>query len=508
MTTLILLDRSASMEAQDLQTGESKRMAALHKLSQLLDTLGSTSRLVLIESTQPQAHEIDSAGSLLDLLRTTATATSADIPAMLQSALEYVTENTSGRTDIWICSDLRDHDWQPDDGRWAAVREGFSQLPGIRFYLLSYSEAARENLSVSVANLRQRAAGASAELVMDVHVRREGGTASLREVPLELVINGARSALQLTITGSEHVLQGHTVALDRNTSRGWGRVALPPDSNPQDNVFYFVFSPPPVHRTVIVSDDPRAAVPMQLAAASPPDPSVSYTATVLSTDRVAELDWDAASLILWHAPLPDGLVADQVQEFVASGRPILLFPSADDRGEELFGVKWGEWNGDSQQPVNVASWRGESDLLAHTPSGAVLPLGKAAHVPSSVDPRAGDGAGAAGRRAAFVGARGGRGTGLSLCHAAACRLLQPGPRRSRLLCDDPAGVGHGCRGPERRAATGGRFARGPGGRFLGGPFRCRCDPVGPVAPGRRVSEARTADRLEPSAGRGQPPRAG
>ena len=36
-TTIVLLDRSASMETQDLQTGQSKRTTALAKLSELLE---------------------------------------------------------------------------------------------------------------------------------------------------------------------------------------------------------------------------------------------------------------------------------------------------------------------------------------------------------------------------------------------------------------------------------------------------------------------------------------
>ncbi|HBJ82811.1 MAG TPA: hypothetical protein DDZ88_02830, partial [Verrucomicrobiales bacterium] len=54
-TVIVLLDRSASMEQQNLATGSSKRSAGLAKLSQALrDTVGTRSKLVLIENAHLQ----------------------------------------------------------------------------------------------------------------------------------------------------------------------------------------------------------------------------------------------------------------------------------------------------------------------------------------------------------------------------------------------------------------------------------------------------------------------
>ena len=30
----------------------------------------------------------------------------------------YIQANRTGRTEIWICSDLRENDWHADSGRW------------------------------------------------------------------------------------------------------------------------------------------------------------------------------------------------------------------------------------------------------------------------------------------------------------------------------------------------------------------------------------------------------
>lgn len=419
-TTIIVLDRSVSMEQLDARTRQSKRSTGLRKLSEMIRTFGSGMRVVLIENTENTPREIELSDSLIDLPETADTATSSDLPAMLQTALDYVVANQTGRTDIWICSDLRENDWIPDDGRWSAVREGFALQQGVQFYLLSYPELPRDNVAVWVSSARTRLPGptmerkeedrsqaqtdaiepsgtgnvetqdrassetgrtalggsAAAELVLDIELKREFDSNSNEplHVPLELVINGARSVLELEITGSEAVLQGHPVALDETTTEGWGRIEIPADDNLNDNVFYFTFAEPPEHRTMIVSEDPRVADVLRLAAVSPPDPALSFSADVLTPERALEIDWKAASLILWHGPLPDGLIAQQLSSFVAGGRPVIFLPPKSPASNELFGLRWQEWNQASGQAVRVASWRGDSDLLRHTRSNAALPV--------------------------------------------------------------------------------------------------------------------------------------
>ena len=62
---------------------------------------------------------------------------------MLLAALEYVKANKAGRTEIWICSDIRENDWNAASGRWQALRDGFAELPqGVRFHLLAYPQTA------------------------------------------------------------------------------------------------------------------------------------------------------------------------------------------------------------------------------------------------------------------------------------------------------------------------------------------------------------------------------
>src|SRR5215472_7020578 len=140
-TTIILLDRSPSMSQHGSGTATSKLMAARHQLARTLEVFGSD-RWVLIESATNTPQEIGAPSDLLKLAITDPTSTSADIPAMLEAARDYIRTNRTGRTEIWICSDLRQNDWKPDSVRWQSLRNSFLEFPqGIRIHLLAYSDA-------------------------------------------------------------------------------------------------------------------------------------------------------------------------------------------------------------------------------------------------------------------------------------------------------------------------------------------------------------------------------
>ncbi len=375
-TAIILLDRSASMQQQQVQTGQSKRSTALSKLAELFDSQGAGTQLVLIESTENRALPIDSLDAILESPATSATSTAADIPRLLQTALDYVVDNQVGRTDIWICSDLRENDWQQEDGRWAAIRSGFEKLPGVRFMLLTYPGVSRDNLAVWIDRVRKREGGDTPELVFDMTLRAASAPEQPLSLPVELVINGSRTVLDVEMAESRFGLQGHAIPLDEATTSGWGRVELPADENLQDNIYYFVFAEPPPHHTVIVSDDPNVSQPLRVATSAPLDPALEYTATVLPSDRVDEIPWEDTALLLWQAALPDGVMALQLQNFVKSGRPAIFFPPPSPSGNRLFNIVWGNWQTAAEtEPAQVSAWRGDADLLAHTQNGQPLPVG-------------------------------------------------------------------------------------------------------------------------------------
>jgi hypothetical protein len=98
------------MEQQLLAASRSKRAAALTQVADVLDATGRGTRIVLIESTERAVRQFDSPDALLKSMDTSGTATSADLPGLMQAALEYIVANETGRTDVWVCSDLRSSD--------------------------------------------------------------------------------------------------------------------------------------------------------------------------------------------------------------------------------------------------------------------------------------------------------------------------------------------------------------------------------------------------------------
>jgi hypothetical protein len=374
-TTIILLDRSPSMRQQGPGTVISKLEAGRQQLARTLEVLGS-GRWVLIESTSNVAREIESPDALLKLTAAEPTSTSADLPAMLEAARDYIRANRTGRTEIWICSDLRQNDWNADSARWQSLRDSFLEFPqGIRIHLLAYADVASGNVAVQVTNVRRQQTADSAELLVSLKLAREGGADAKLSLPVQFEIEGARSEVTIDMNGATYELKDHRIPIERTRERGWGKVSVPADANPGDNDFYFVFDRLQPRRTLIVSEDPRTIAPLQLAAAISPDPAIQSSADIITREQLTTADWEGISLLVWHAPLPEADAAQAVQAFINRGGQIVFLPPRTPSDVVFLGVHWQGW-GEQQSEIPVETWRGDQDLLANTQSGAALPVGR------------------------------------------------------------------------------------------------------------------------------------
>ena len=378
-TVMILLDRSASMEQQNTTTGVTKRVAGLRNLAKAItDAVGARSHLVLIDSALGKAQSLEKADALLDLPQTEATETEADIPALLQGALDYITTNKTGRTDVWLLSDLQRSDWDAASGRWETLRGAFATLQGVRFHLLCYPQPAQDDLGVSVDRVTRRETSDKAELLLDLRVTRHADHPQPIETPLRFAVDGTTTTIKAALKENQLVMQAYAIPIDKATKRGWGRVELPADAYPANNVFYFVFDDPPPLRSVIVSDDEAQSGPLKAALSAAADPARKYEATVFTSSHAAEIPWDDAALIVWQAPIPkaDDVLARQLLAFAAAGRTLLFLPPDTPDNAEIFGLRWSGWEeGAGGKPQPVEWWRNDDDLLANTRDGAALPMG-------------------------------------------------------------------------------------------------------------------------------------
>ncbi|HEX4148469.1 MAG TPA: hypothetical protein VHY20_05755, partial [Pirellulales bacterium] len=374
-TTLVLLDRSPSMQQRDAAAGDSKLATGRRQIVRTLETLGS-GHWALIESARHEPIELESPATLLNLPQAGPVSASANLPAMLQAAHEYIRDNRPGRTEVWICSDLREQDWNPQSGRWPALREALLELPqGVRINLLAYPQAAAGNLSIRATEVRRQETSDGAELLVSLQLQREGADETRPTVPVQFEIEGARSVLSVELSRPRTDFKDHRIPLERSRHRGWGRVSIPADANPADNDFYFVFDDPPPRRTIVVAEDPQAQRPLLLAAEVSPDPALHESAEAVALDALPTVAWDQVALVLWQAPLPSGAPADLLGDFVDRGGQIAFFPPREPDSRELFGVRWQSWKSEKTD-FPVATWRSDEDLLARTLSGQALPLGQ------------------------------------------------------------------------------------------------------------------------------------
>src|SRR5690606_1024330 len=141
---------------------------AIQQLSQTLTTLGA-SRIVLIDSATHKPQELSSPELLAKSPSSTATSATADLPALMQAAHDYINSNRTGKTDIWICSDLRANDWDAESGRWKSLRDSFQEFKqGVEFHCPPYSELDPDNIAVQITSVRRQKTGDSAVLLVSL----------------------------------------------------------------------------------------------------------------------------------------------------------------------------------------------------------------------------------------------------------------------------------------------------------------------------------------------------
>lgn len=394
-TTIVLLDCSPSMQQREAGASMSKLEAGRRQIAGALATLGS-SRWVLIDSATNLPRELPSPEALLDPACAKPTGAEADLPAMLEAARTYIRSNRAGRTEVWICSDLRENDWHADSGRWRTLRESFTELAqGVRFHLLAFPQTAVDNTAVRVTGVRRQQSGDRNELLVSLVLSREGQAEGKATIPVQFEIEGARSEVNIEMVGPQFELKDYRIALEGKRERGWGRVSIPADANPADNDFYFVFDKPVPRNAVIVCEDLQAAWPLQLAASITPDSAFACNAEVVPLEQLGGVAWEKTALLIWQAPLPQESSAKLVKAFIDRGGQVLFLPPAaggagsgeqgavirtsgsdspDLSSRRFLGVRWGAWaNGDEE--TSVDTWRSDQDLLLHTLSGQSLPVG-------------------------------------------------------------------------------------------------------------------------------------
>jgi hypothetical protein len=372
-SAIVVLDRSPSMRAVAAAGGESKLDTGRRQLADSLATLRA-GRVLVVSDPAKGPEEVSSPAALVELATAGPIAAAADLPALLQSAYDFIRENAAGTTEIWICSDQRANDWKPDDGAWGGIRDAFAKLPQqVRIQLLAYAAPAKGNVAVRAANVRLESLGRDRRLVVTVAVSRQDDGERLT-IPVKFEIGGVSTAVDVELTGREAVLKNHVIPLERSAAaRGWGRVSIPADADVADNEFFFTYDEPPPRRSLIVAEDPAAARVLELVAGIAPDKTATPV-DLVPPSGLAAAAWNEAAALFWQGPLPEGRDAQLAQAFLDRGGQAVFFAPDRPTTAEFAGCSWTEWTA-LAKPIAAESWRTDQDLLANTMAGSALPLG-------------------------------------------------------------------------------------------------------------------------------------
>jgi len=193
-TVVLVLDRSASMETKAGSGQPSHRESVLSKISEAVKNMGSP-RLVLIDSASGEIQDVPSPEAITELSNTFATDTKADIPTLLNKAIDYIKETGPGQAEIWLASDLQRSDWRPTDSRWGAVRANIEALPTkTKLRILTAGDQVVENFALELLASRR----VDNDLFLDLKLTRAEGDGTTT-VPITYSLKGARSSERITI---------------------------------------------------------------------------------------------------------------------------------------------------------------------------------------------------------------------------------------------------------------------------------------------------------------------
>ena len=158
---------------------------------------------------------------------------------MLQAALDWLIENEAGTAEVWIASDLQSSNWLPGDSRWEALVTAFDSLPQkVRIRLLATTQDSPPNTSISVSELARVQSGETGEVRLAVDLKRSEATADTADITRTL--NGISTEFETRVNG-QSTRWRHRVEVG-DQSGGWGKLELPADGNPRDNVTYYRYS--------------------------------------------------------------------------------------------------------------------------------------------------------------------------------------------------------------------------------------------------------------------------
>ncbi|NQZ70750.1 MAG: BatA domain-containing protein, partial [Lentisphaeria bacterium] len=293
-TILVLFDRSQSMENIDSHSSKTQRNIALEKLINTIREVPGSPRIILIDSLLKEAVEIDDAELLSKHPYLQKTNSSADWPSIMQSAWQYLTDNESGKTEIWISTDLQSASWKKESKRWETILEQFKELKKVtEIKFISQSLATNKNQGIEILDVKlfEKNKALFLELSFALHKNYQ----ETKTLPMRVnIANDELKTFDIELSTERQIFRQQFEIENRNAT--WGTITLPNDGNLADNKAYFVFEEESAQKISIVSDNPGNARVLQLLSAPPI--SMNEASTFTKTDLNRAFETKPALLII------------------------------------------------------------------------------------------------------------------------------------------------------------------------------------------------------------------
>ncbi|OVE82363.1 hypothetical protein BVY04_01160 [bacterium M21] len=372
-TILLLLDRSASMEETIQGTGKTKRSTALQLIQAAAMQNGQNTRLVLIENSRCYPTEVNPE-QLHEIPQTTPTDTAADIPRMMEAALFYLLENQTGKTEIWIASDMQKSNWRPDDGKWSALLEQFRNVNRkrpLRIRLLASPGTPGQNISIELNKAVRSHTLESTTINLSATISRTA-TAG-KQFPLQILQPELPpSQIDLSCEGSELSVR-HQLPLSETAPAGWGQLLLPQDDNLRDNIAWFTYDQQRPQQTALFVEDKTVGTYLTIAAA-PGGVDLGQQAELFALSEAAKLDLTPFALVILQGKCKTPETRTQLKRYVDKGGILLCFPPAD--GPSGLGdlLSWKPIETATETGFHISHWEVDQGPLANSAEGDRIPV--------------------------------------------------------------------------------------------------------------------------------------
>ena len=312
VTTICILDRSASMERFAKNSSLSLREEALkiifskyNKVKEgklvVFDTTGSLPLILDGGLTRDWKYFSNVFGS---------TDTDANLPAILGNVFEWLTLESISNAKILIFSDLQSSNWKLAEN--AQLLNDFvdklSEKKGAwRLEFVGLEPAVVSNRSISIRYKNKAFPGSGPNLWIET-------TPESPEI-LSLTVGAKKKSfvLDLNLTGSRTIIDPKSL-LERDDQPDWASFQLPEDSSPFDNKSYYVLNRINWLNLAVTSSNQRVKE-ILLAATSHPEREKT---TIISEAKIDQFDLSKFDLWILHAN-PAILAQPLIKSFIHEG---------------------------------------------------------------------------------------------------------------------------------------------------------------------------------------------